>query len=178
MRYLAGAGRELALHMKPFLLIPPACIALVCSTGCKKEHLVQGPAVSTHIAVQVDSAFIQAPNLVTPNYDGINDIFTVVAANVVQMNTVVRRLNGDTAFHSTSLLPVWDELDSTDLGKYSVTIHAVSTSGHHLSGQGTLDVLLYGGEPCLNYAGTPVTGDQFNPRQFGAIWPSADIFCE
>ncbi|MBP8824520.1 MAG: hypothetical protein KBH07_12840, partial [Flavobacteriales bacterium] len=59
-----------------------------------------------------------------------------------------------------------------------VSIAALSTSGHHLSGHGFLDVLSYAGGPCLIYAGTPVTMDQFDPRTFGLTWPSNDIFCE
>ncbi|MBP8823668.1 MAG: hypothetical protein KBH07_08495, partial [Flavobacteriales bacterium] len=142
----------------------PALSALWILLGCATDQVAPAPSgpVATHIAVQVDSAYIMAPNVVTPNADGVNDIFTVIAVNVVWMNSTVRRMNGDTAFHSTSPTPVWDELDSTDLGRYSVSIAALSTSGHHLSGHGFLDVLSYAGGPCLIYAGTPVTMDQFD----------------
>ncbi len=151
---------------------------LACATGCKKEHTGPALAASPYIAIQIDTAFIMAPNVVTPNGDGINDAFMVVVTNITTLNTTVLHMNGDTAFHSTSLHPVWSDLDSTDLGRYSVTIHGVSTSGHDLYGNGLLDLLDYHGEPCLPYSGTPVTGDQFDPRVFGVSYPSNDIICE
>lgn len=132
----------------------------------------------SHIAVAADSAFIMAPNVVTPNSDGINDVFIVVGRNVTAMQTTVLFLNGETAFASSSLQPVWDGLDSTDLGRYRVFISATSTSGMALSANSYLDLIDYGSSTCLTYAGVPVTGDQLDPRFFDVSYPTQDIFCE
>lgn len=152
--------------------------AALLVSGCEKEPPSAGVPGYTHIAVGVDSAFFQAPNVVTPNGDGINDAFMVSAYNMATLHTAVLRLNGDTAFGSTSTNPVWSNLDSTDLGRYYVHIVGTSLSGHELSGYGYLDILAYGTGPCLHFMGTPVTGDQFDPRIFGVSYPSNDIFCE
>lgn len=158
----------------------PALTILLLFCGCDRDQAApsaSGP-VPTHIAIQVDSAFILAPNVVTPNGDGMNDIFTIFAVNVDSLTITVKQLDGDTAFHSNTMVNCWCDMDSTDLGRYTVTVAAISSSGQPLLGHGSLDVMAYNGAPCLVYNGIPVTGDQFDPRIFGVTWPSNDIFCE
>jgi len=132
----------------------------------------------SHIAVATDSAFIMAPNVVTPNSDGINDSFHAYGRNVTAMRTTVLFLNGDPAFSSSSLQPIWDGLDSTDLGRYRVHINAITTSGMPLSATSYLDLVDYGASSCIALPGVPVTGDQFDPRLFDVSYPTQDIFCE
>lgn len=130
-----------------------------------------------HIELSADSACAQAPNVVTPNADGINDVFQVYTKNIASMQTTVQRLNGEVVFNSTALWPSWDELDSTDLGRYRVVVQATSTSGITLSGASYLDLLDYDANVCLPYAGTPITPDQFDPRICGVTYQTNDIFC-
>lgn len=130
-----------------------------------------------HIKLSTDSACAQAPNVVTPNADGINDVFFVSTKNITSMQTSVHRLSGEVVFHSTSLWPSWDGLDSTDLGRYRVVVQATSTSGITLSGSSYLDLLDYDANMCLQHAGTPVTGDQIDPRICGVTYATNDIFC-
>lgn len=132
----------------------------------------------SHIAVATDSAFIMAPNVVTPNSDGINDAFHAYGRNVTTMQTTIMFLDGGTAFSSTSLYPIWGGLDSTDLGRYRVFISATSTSGIAISANSYLDLIDYGSSTCLTFAGIPVTGDQLDPRLFDVSYPTQDIFCE
>jgi hypothetical protein len=155
------------------------CAALV---SCRKDDTPApsggGTPWMSHIAVAVDSAFILAPNVVTPNHDGINDVFHAYGRNVTAMSTMVMFLNGEPAFSSTSLYPVWADLDSTDLGRYRVIITATSTSGVVLSATSYLDVIDYGTSTCLPFQGLPVTGDQLDPRLFGVTYGTQDVFCE
>ncbi|HRT54583.1 MAG TPA: hypothetical protein P5291_10905 [Flavobacteriales bacterium] len=154
-------------------------VVFLTAVGCKKEQdpsPASGPAY-THIAILIDSAFIQAPNVVSANYDGINDLFCVAVHNVVSLDVIVQRENDDTVFHSNTLEQCWAP-GAVDLGRYIVSVHAVSTSGNALYGQGALDVLTYGNDPCLQFIGTPVTADQFQPEVFGVTLPSNDNFCD
>lgn len=154
---------------------------LVALSGCRKEDksapIAGGSPWMSHIAVAVDSAFIMAPNVVTPNSDGINDAFMVVLRNLTTVQTTVLFLDGATAFSSTALHPIWDGLDSTDLGRYRVFITATSTSGIHLSANSYLDLIDYGTSNCLSFGGVPVTADQFDERIFNVSYPTQDIFC-
>lgn len=156
-------------------------LVLAISPGCKKETnapTAGGAPWMSHIAAAVDSAFIQAPNVVTPNADGVNDVFHVVMRNVTSAQTTVLRLTGETVFNSSSLQPVWDDLDSTDLGRYQVKVSATSISGSLIAAQSYLDVIAYSEDLCLPYSGSAATGDQFDPRVFGVTFPTNEIFCE
>lgn len=157
-------------------------VSAVALTSCRKDDRPEptggGSPWMSHIAVADDSAFVMAPNVVTPNSDGINDVFMVVGRNVTAMQTTVMFLDGEPAFSSSSLQPVWDGLDSTDLGRYRVFITATSTSGIALSANSYLDLIDYGSSTCLSFTGVPVTADQFDPRFFDVSFPTQDIFCE
>lgn len=167
-------------NMRDQLLFYLASIAVLVS--CRKDDTPPpsggGTPWMSHIAVAADSAFILAPNVVTPNNDGINDVFHAYGRNVTAMSTMVMFLNGEPAFSSTSLYPVWADLDSTDLGRYRVIITATSTSGVVLSATSYLDVMDYGPSACLPFDGLPVTGDQFDPRLFGISYSTQEVFCE
>ncbi|MCC6541836.1 MAG: gliding motility-associated C-terminal domain-containing protein [Flavobacteriales bacterium] len=82
-------------------------ITFFLATGCRKDSTEPSVPAPSYIAAQVDSAFIQAPNVMTPNADGINDLFSVSARNMVSLRTTIERMNGDTVFWSDSMYPVW-----------------------------------------------------------------------
>ncbi len=166
------------MRLEPVLIL----LVLAAMIGCKKDDgptpTNGGTPWTSHVAVSVDSAFIMAPNLVTPNADGINDFFHVVARHVTSLQTSIMDSSGTVVFDSQSLQPVWGGLDQDDLGRYSVFVSAVSISGNTLEAQSYLYVLDYTTEMCLPFTGTPATGDQFDPRIFGLTYASNDIFCE
>lgn len=165
--------------MRGIITLLPSALLLV--SGCNDDEppspTNSGATWTYHAAAQVDTAFIMAPNLVTPNADGINDVFAVIGMNISSLRTDVLRMNGDTAFYSDDLQPVWSDIDSSDLGRYRVHLQAMAISGRSLVAQGYLDVAAYGVNDCLALSGTPVTGDQFDPRVFGVTYPSNENFC-
>lgn len=163
---------------RPFFALLAFCLFGV---ACEKDRDVRGISISdynNHLELSVDSACIQAPNIITPNGDGINDVFYVLCYNVASFQ--VRIKNSSNAFVVVSSDPtfVWNGRDSTGSGPYSVEVEATSTSGIPMFGRSSLTILDYGNGTCLNYEGRPVSGDQLDPRICGISYPSHDVFCE
>jgi len=149
--------------------------------GCHKDS--DGPSggsgVPSHLELSVDSACVQAPNVITPvPNDGINSLFFVLARNVTAIQIRITNAQGDRVFTSTSALSGWDGTDSTGTGPYDVFVQATTTSGIVLSGTSKLHVLSYGNASCLTFNGTPVCGDQLDPRICGVTLPSNEVFCD
>lgn len=161
--------------------IPIALIGLFAAQGCSKEEASQptqqGPALPPHLLMAVDSTCVQAPNVITPNGDGINDNFYVFARNVDTVTYRIVNDQGNLVFTGHGTTTYWDGSDTLGSGPYRVIAEAWSISGILLSGSSRLDVLDYAGGNCLEYAGTPICPDQFDPRICGPSYPTNDIFC-
>ena len=164
--------------MNTFLL---PMLLLVALCGCTKDAAALrggGGPRSGHIELAVDSTCVQAPNLFTPNGDGVNDVFHVLAQHLASIHITVLNMAGDTVHVSDALhANSWDGTDTTDHGPYTVHVEALSLSGHLLQGESPLHRLDYGTEACLAYPGSPVTGDQFDSRICGVTYPTQEIFC-
>jgi hypothetical protein len=155
---------------------------IITSVGCRKENgspvpVGNGTSASSHIELAMDSACVQAPNVITPNADGINDIFIVLALNINSLSFQIRNAAGEEVFAHNGIDMAWDGTDTTGTGPYRVYVQALSTSGNMLYGESRLDVLDYGTGNCLVYSGTPVCGDQLDPNVCGISYTSNDIFC-
>lgn len=164
--------------MNRFLL---PILLLVAVSGCKRDDATprgEGGPRSSHIELAVDSACVQAPNVFTPNGDGVNDVFYVLARHIASIYITVLNMAGDTVHVSDDLHSnQWDGTDTTGHGPYMVHVEAISLSGHLLQGESPLHRLDYGTATCLAYHGTPVGGDQFDPRICGVAYPTHEIFC-
>lgn len=158
-------------------------LALACTMACRKQEVdPSGSGVSAdpagHIELATDSACIQAPNVITPNFDGINDLFVVHGRNMTSLAVEVRDPQGIIVFASEDPAPTWDAADTTGNGPYTVHVSGITSSGATLNGHSSLHALDYNGAACLNYNGIPVTPDQLDPRICGVSYTSNDIFCE
>ncbi|MCB0794563.1 MAG: hypothetical protein KDB88_07475 [Flavobacteriales bacterium] len=129
------------------------------------------------LALQQDSAFIMVPNVITPNGDGINDILRVVHRNMVEVHMQVRGPDGLLVLSTSGHSPTWAPEDPPILGRYSVLVSGTTTSTTILAAQSALYVLDYGPSSCLEFDGTPVSGDQLDPRVFDVQYPSNEVFC-
>jgi len=150
--------------------------------GCRKDRGLPpngngGMPGPSHLELSVDSACVQAPNVFTPNGDGINDVFVVYARNIDSIQVRILNSFGQEVAGSSEPYLFWDGSDTTGIGPYTVQVHAITTSGVTLSGASTLTRLDYGTGPCLSYSGTPVCGDQLDPRICGPTYPTNDVFC-
>lgn len=162
----------------PFALL--SALAVLCA-ACNKEDHVRwggGSLSTTHIELAVDSACVQAPNVITPDGDGINEAFFVFSKNVVSLEVRIKDSANELVIEFTDPNFGWNGADSTGIGPYTVEVRATSTSGISLFGKSSLTILEYGNGSCLNYEGTPVTGDQLDPRICGISHPSHEVFCE
>lgn len=126
----------------------------------------------------MDSACVQAPNVITPNGDGITDVFHVLVRNIVTVRMVIINSEGDTVHVSEDPNVGWNGTDTTGQGPFAVHVEALSTSGQVLQGTSELHALGYGLAPCLTYPGIPVCGDQLDPRICGPTYPTHEVFCE
>jgi hypothetical protein len=168
--------------MQPSQLGYATLLAIVVLLGgCRKEdgttHNGSHVPWQPFIRLSVDSMCVQAPNVITPNGDGINDNFWVVGTMFHSITTVVKDMDGDVVFSSTDQTSGWTDLDSSDVGRYRVSVQVVSGSGVTLSAQSYLDIMDYGTNSCLEYAGEPVTGDRLDPRRCDMLYPTNEIFC-
>lgn len=174
----------IAMRLLP---IPALLTILYLMVGCRRDDGVAlgGPvALSPHLFISTDSAFIIAPNIFTPvPDDGVNSSFRVMARNVTSFEITLLNSQGDTVLHSMDPNEQWNgnvpgSNDVTaDFGSYSVHISAMSTSGVLLQGSSTVVVTGYGATPCLYVIGTPVCGDQLDPRICGIPYPTNEVFC-
>ena len=154
-------------------------------TACKKETKGGGSGVllDQHVQLSMDSLCVQAPNVFTPNGDGMNDIFVVQCRNSTAFNIIIRNEADSVVFSSTNQNGAWRGIDPTvndsvpTAGKYHFTISVTGTSGAQLSGNYAVYVVPDFSTPCFSALVPPVFGDQFDPRICGITYPSNDVVC-
>lgn len=157
-------------------------IAGLLLAGCRKDDAAQVavpgvPPAPTHIQLAVDSFCVQAPNVITPNGDGINDRFHVVSRWMTDLTVVITTATGDTVHVDQGVNNAWQPAEGATAGPYIVRVRATTTSGQMLQGQGSLHLLAYGASGCLPFIGMPVTGDQLDPRLCGPAYDTNELFC-
>jgi hypothetical protein len=157
----------------------PMLLVAVAVVGCRKDPVALGgifPRMA-HIELAVDSACVQAPNVFTPDGDGVNDVFVVYARNIVEIEVRILDADGEALLVYTDPLTGWNGSAPSGNGPYTVQVQAMTTSGVTLTGQAPLTILSYGNDNCLSHLGTPVCGDQLDPRLCGPVYATHDVFC-
>lgn len=154
-------------------------LAFTCVPGCRKHETAPGDggtALPGHIAFAVDSACLTVPNVITPNADGVNDVFFFTARNIDPVTIEVRDAGGVLVFQSQEPGEFWWAPDT--VGIFQVHVQALTTSGVSFQGEGRLDLLDHDDDEfCITYSGTPVCADQLDPGTCGITGPTNDIFC-
>ena len=164
------------------LLILIACCSFA---ACKKETKSGGGGIllDQHLQLSVDSLCVQAPNLFTPNWDGINDIFVVQCSNSTAFSIIIRNDMDSVVYSSTNPNGSWNGIDPTandsvpTAGQYHYAINVTGTSGAQLSGNNVVYVVLDHSTPCFNSIVPAVFGDQFDPRICGPAYATNDVIC-
>ena len=163
----------------PMNMLVGMALSLSVLSACRKDRDVQGGGSgASYLSLSIDSACIQAPNVFTPNSDGVNDALWIAYRNITTTEVTVRNSAGDTLFHTTDPNTSWDGSNATSVGPFTVRVTATTTSGATLQGQNYVSKLSYGTGNCLQFSGNPVTGDQFDPRHCGLVYSSNEVFCD
>lgn len=151
----------------------------VVLAGCAKDPMTLWSDMPrmAYIELAVDSACVQAPNVFTPDGDGINDSFFVLVRNIAQIEVRILDANLQPIMVYDDPLTIWAGNEPSGFGPFTVQVQAVTTSGITLTGQAPLTILGYGDNPCMSYDGTPVCGDQLDPRLCGPVYDTNEVFC-
>lgn len=163
-----------ALHIGTVLVVVPLLL-----TACRQDEALSGPEPPqpAYILLSVDTACVMAPNIFTPDGDGMNDQFVVVTKNIVELSVTVRNTGGEEVIAFNDLYPQWDGAGHLPNEVFTVSVEALSASGVTLSGTAPLTILAYGSDSCLTHAGPSITGDQFDPRLCGPVYATQEVFC-
>ncbi|MFN6115028.1 MAG: hypothetical protein ACK46C_04010 [Flavobacteriales bacterium] len=158
-------------------LLHAACVLLIGLAGCRPEHappMAADHAWHTHI----DSACLMMPNVITTNWDGINDLFTPTTYNVTAVQFGVRDARLRPVFSHTGF-GGWDGrlADGTmaPTGFYLVSVQATTTSGNTLRLTAPLRVVRHPPTDCLPAGITLVSPDMLDPRRCGELLPTNDL---
>ena len=168
-----------------YRFISLACIIAVVISSCRKDEHIGGGGIllGTPLQLSVDSLCVQAPNVFTPNGDGIDEKYWVQCRNALAFDMIIRNSSDSVVFHSTDQDQPWEGIDHTvndslpTAGAYHVSVEATGTSGAQLSGGSTVYVVLELNTPCFSSLVPPVFGDQFDPRLCGPVYPTNDAVC-
>ncbi len=165
--------------------LPLLLIAYCLFAACKKETKSGsgGIILDQHLQLSVDSLCVQAANIITPNGDGMNDVFHVQCRNETGYSITIRNEADSVVFTSRNYTEDWNGIDATvndsvpTAGRYHYSIDVTGTSGAQLSGNAEVYVVPEHTTPCFNSSVPPVFGDQFDPRICGITYPSNDVVC-
>ena len=165
--------------------LPLVLIVLCLFAACKKETKGGGGGIllDQHLQLSVDSLCVQAANIITPNGDGMNDVFHVLCRNGTAYSITIRNETDSVVFSSTNENERWNGIDATvndsvpTAGRYHYSINVTGTSGAQLSGNAEVYLVIDPFTPCFNSSVPPVFGDQFDARQCGPVYPSNDVVC-
>jgi hypothetical protein len=160
--------RTIALRAACLLLLLPSC----------QPEAPDGPfpqRSALHLAV--DSACLRVPNAFTPNGDGMNDWFTIVASHISGLHTTIIDDQGRLVHAATERFVQWKPGPQQGSGPFTVIVTATTESGQVLSGTMQLNALPYGADGCIHSTGRAVFGDQLDPRRCDTLLASHEIVC-
>ncbi|MFZ1332636.1 MAG: gliding motility-associated C-terminal domain-containing protein [Flavobacteriales bacterium] len=170
--------------MKKLILL---CCVLALFSNCSRDVALiaktDRPQLEPHLYLFADTSCIQAPNVFSPNGDGINEELYVVIRNLTTYEMLVTTQAGDTMYYAQNGFTVWDGIDSTltDVPDspipYNLTISGTTTSGVELNGTATVYKVVDIFNHCISPLEAPICGDQFDPRICGIPYATNDFYC-
>ncbi len=157
--------------------LPALFVLVIGLVGCRPERTP--PMAADHAwHVSVDSACLMVPNVITTNWDGINDQFIPVVYNVTSVQYGIRDARLRPVFNHTGL-GAWDgrmaDGTAAPSGFYLASVQATTTSGNTLRLTAPLRVVRHIGSDCLPADITLVSPDMLDPRRCGELLPTNDL---
>jgi gliding motility-associated-like protein len=90
---------------------------------------------------------VSAPNIFTPNDDGINDVFYLKSTNTVRIELIILNRWGIVLYEGSGIDPAWDGTSSNgnkaNEGTYFYKYIATGPGGDTKDGQGFVQLILY-----------------------------------
>jgi hypothetical protein len=161
-------------------------LAILFLAGCRKgEELPfsrQPATLDTPLHIQMDSMCLHAPNLITPNGDGINDRFFVLMGESPRSHSLtITNPNGTIVFTTTDQ-ESWSGYDAEFIHEpgpipYLYELQIITAGGISHSAKKVFHVVRDGRKECITGAVAPEFGDQYDPRRCDVPWPTNDQVC-
>lgn len=127
-----GDGSEISNEVNPYHLFEKEGsykVEIVVVNGGDSKLLKKIITVRRKITSSID--ILQ--NVITPNFDGLNDIFKVEGKNIKTFNAIIRDRNGEKIFEWSSINGYWDGRDLSNKevvpGTYFVVVVAEGEDG-------------------------------------------------
>ncbi len=166
------------IRMRAWLLFS----IVVLLAACAKDP-GSYPRLDQHLQWCVDSCIVQAPNVFTPDGDGIDDVFFVWTKNTSTCTWDMKDADGVVVFSATTSNQAWSGRANNSStaplipGRYTYTISVTSTSGQTLTTSRYIHLVPDHFTTCFDTGREPVFGDQFDPRICGPAYESNDRIC-
>lgn len=161
-------------------------IAVVLLAACRKGEPLIGKrsasTLDTPLHLQLDTACLHAPNLITPNGDGINDRFImVIGEEPASFNLTITNPNG-TVVQSSIVNHGWSGFDAEFIDEpgpvpYLYDLHIITNEGteHHVSK--VFHVIRDVEGECITNGIAPLFGDMLDPRRCDIPYQTNDHVC-
>jgi hypothetical protein len=162
-------------------------IVLILATGCRKDGSLFGKreaaTLDTPLSLQLDTNCLRAPNVITANGDGLNDVFQLTYNEpLLSLSVHITNPAGTTVYSSSSFTPAWNGADAEFLNEpgpvpYLYTVHLTTLLGTELSATKVLHVVRDLTAECISASVPPLTGERLDPRLCNDLWEQMDQIC-
>jgi len=159
-----------------------AAIVLLALGACRKDP-AWSAQLDHHLQLWVDSSCFQAANVFTPDGDGINDAFFVMATNIQSLELTVRAGDGHVVFSTNDPHAWWNGVDPGNPsagpihGTYKYLLHATTDQGSIVEASRRIVLVTDHYTQCIDASIEPVFGDMFDPRWCMPIYATNDLVC-
>ena len=160
-------------------------IALLIAS-CTKEKELQlfrsAATLDTPLHLQLDSTCLHAPNIITPNGDGINDRFQITMGETPpSFSLTITNPNGTVVFTTTGQYG-WSGYDAEfndESGPipylYELELMTASGISHQITKVFHVVRDIY--SECITADVAPLFGDMLDPRRCDVPYPTHDLVC-
>jgi hypothetical protein len=161
-------------------------VMAVLLTACQKDKPLigkrQAATLDTPLHMQMDSACLHAPNLITPNGDGINESFLVIFGEAPQSRSLVITNPNGTIVFSTTAEAQWSGYDAEFIDEsgpipYLYHLEFVTAGGNAQQVSKVFHVIRDLNNECITADVPPLFGDMLDPRRCDIPYQTNDAVC-
>lgn len=136
-----GDGTESYVNAPSHRYKKPGTYKVVLSAKDKKGNVVKE---ETTIEVKESSYIMDATKVITPNNDGVNDVFRVESKNLTEYELIIFNRFGEFVFETTNPNDSWSGLNTNkeklSVGTYLYTIKAKGVDGKEYNFNGRIEL--------------------------------------